>query len=210
MSRTNLLALAAVCAALIAMPTDVLARGGRRGCGGGGGCGGCGGYVGGCGGCGGYYGGCGGCGMTMGCGGCGGCGGGIVMPYAGAYHGGILTQPWTGDTGGKKKGDTGGKKKKGGTDDIPNEISLPVEASIVVNLPANARLTIDGQATTSTGSLRVFRTPALEQGHSYTYTLRAEIEREGRTETVSHQVVVRPGEQTRLDIAIPAEGVASR
>lgn len=86
--------------------------------------------------------------------------------------------------------------------------SAAMPATIVVSLPAGARLTIDGQATTSTSATRTFRSPALEEGQ-YSYTLRAEFERDGKTETVSQLVVIRPGRETRVSLDAPT-GVAAR
>lgn len=83
-------------------------------------------------------------------------------------------------------------------------------AMVVVDLPAEARLTIDGQATTSTSAQRTFQTPDLEDGRTFHYTLRAEVVREGRVQTVTERIAVRAGETTRVTLNVPAQGVASR
>lgn len=92
--------------------------------------------------------------------------------------------------------------------------SMPVAgqsyAMVVVDLPAEARLTIDGQATTSTSGQRTFQTPELEDGKSFHYTLRAEVNRGGRVQTITERITVRAGETTRITLNVPAEGVASR
>ena len=82
--------------------------------------------------------------------------------------------------------------------------------TVIVSLPADARLTFDGAATTSTSAERTFRTPPLQTGQDYTYTLRAEINRDGVASSVTQVVTVRAGETTRISLEIPATGVASR
>jgi uncharacterized protein (TIGR03000 family) len=65
-------------------------------------------------------------------------------------------------------------------------------------LPANARLTIDGQSTKSTSANRLFITPPLQGGSNYQYLLRAEITRDGQRLTQQQKVTVRPGEETSV------------
>jgi uncharacterized protein (TIGR03000 family) len=164
--------------------------GGYGCCGGGyGGCHGC--YGGGCygGGC--YGGGCygGGC-YGGGCygGGCGGCGGYYVMP---------------GSTGGeKKKEGTGGKdgKKQGEEEELGTY--GPAPATLIVTLPADAKLTVDGNPTTSTSSLRRFTTPPLPVGRDFSYTLEAKMEVDGKPQEVSKRVIVRAGQETRTTLSL--------
>ncbi len=82
-------------------------------------------------------------------------------------------------------------------------------AVIVVSLPANAKLTIDGEATTSTSQQRVFTSPALPAGKDFHYTLQAEVVVDGKPVTVSKTVAVRAGEQSRVTLT-PVTGVAVR
>jgi uncharacterized protein (TIGR03000 family) len=162
---------------------DLGRRGGCHGCRGG--CyGGCYGY--GCHGCyGGYSYGCHGCyggGYAYGCYG-GGCYGVPVMP--GAHHG--------------KPEDT--KKKMG-------SLAGPNAATIVVNLPADARLMVDDKPTTSTGERRVLVSPDLTPGKEYYYTLKAEAMRDGQTVKVEQRVDVRAGRETPVTLVLPPTGVA--
>jgi uncharacterized protein (TIGR03000 family) len=83
-------------------------------------------------------------------------------------------------------------------------------ATLVVSLPADARLTIDGDATSSTSDVRVFTSPALESGRDFSYTLKAEIVRDGTTQSVTRTVTVRAGEETRVTLNIPEVTVAAR
>ncbi len=192
----RLMHLALVGAALLFFADSSDARGRKGSCGGGGRhashCGG-----GGCGG--GYVGGCATCGVVGGAPGIvcgpGGCGVPVLGGIApGVGHGG------QGGHGGKdKKG-----KGKGGEDDTA------APAGLVVTLPQDARLLVDGQQTESTSGRRVFTTPPLQSGRDYHYTLRAEVVRDGQTQHVTQQVRVRAGEYTQVNLEIPATTVASR
>lgn len=84
--------------------------------------------------------------------------------------------------------------------------ALNQPANLMVTLPADATLTIDGYVTKSTSSQRLFTTPALETGKEFTYTLKATVNRDGKAETVTRVVSVRGGEQTtvQLDFNAPA------
>lgn len=89
------------------------------------------------------------------------------------------------------------------------EAQAPAPATLLVSLPASARLTIDGAATTSTSSLRVFITPALQTGKDYSYTLQAEIVVDGKTLAVRKNVSMRAGKESRVLLEFP-EAVAAR
>jgi len=82
-------------------------------------------------------------------------------------------------------------------------------ATIVVSLPADAKLTIDDEATTSTSDHRVFVSPNLPSGQEFHYTLKAEIKVDGKAQVVSQIVTVRAGEQTSVQLSAPT-GVAER
>lgn len=83
------------------------------------------------------------------------------------------------------------------------------KANIIVSLPADATLKIDDEATASTGSTRVFATPALETGKAYTYTLTAEVTQDGKAVAFSREVTVRAGEQVNVSMEAPI-AVASK
>jgi uncharacterized protein (TIGR03000 family) len=196
---------------------DARRRGGR-----GGGCCGCyGGMVyGGCyGGGGGCYGGGGGC-----YGGGGGCyGGGYVMGGYGrggyVLNGGYGGYNWAGSsmTGytyspGVLSFNNGMPLYPGNTTNLnPTTMqsfyytpgSQGNEAIIVVNLPADATLTVDGERTQSTSGTRVFVSPPLQPGKTFQYTLRAEVNRDGRHETSSKTVDVQAGRTSQVNIEFP-------
>jgi len=205
-------------------------RGGRGGgcCGCyGGGYGGCygGGYGGGYGGCCGCYGGGYGMGYGGGFGGCSGMGygGGYGGCYGGGYGGvisggcsgvisggygmsGAIIMPGTGTGTG-----TGGEKIKNPPKQKDGkETMAPAPATIVVELPADAKLTIDNEATTSIGTSRVFTSPNLNPGKEYHYTLKAEVVRDGKPVKAEKVVAIKAGEITPVTLTLPAAGVAQR
>jgi uncharacterized protein (TIGR03000 family) len=203
-------------------------RGG--GCHGGGGCygggyGGCcgSGYGGGC--YGGGYGGCSGGygGYSGGCsGGYGGCsGGGYYGSLSGGYYGAMPIQggyysamPYEG--GYSYSSPSGYPIYSSGT--VPSQgtyqygwpfdaaegnyydSNSSASATIVVNLPADAKLTVDGNATQSTDSVRTFTSPPLQPGKEYQYTLRAEVTRDGKKIDRTREVNVRAGQTSRVNI----------
>jgi uncharacterized protein (TIGR03000 family) len=72
-------------------------------------------------------------------------------------------------------------------------------ATVVVQLPADARMWVDGVPGDLTSGTRSFQTPALDRGRDYSYTIRAEATRDGRAMSQSQRVVVRAGQVTRVD-----------
>jgi uncharacterized protein (TIGR03000 family) len=177
----------------------------RGGCYGGGcrgGCyGGC--YGGGCygGGC--YGGGCygGGCYGGMSYGGCygGGCYGG--MSHGGCYGGGVIVVPaGTAPAGTRKtEGEGGTIRTTPPKQEEQGAIDRPAPATLVVTLPADAILKVDGNRTTSTSSFRRFVTPDLDPGKDFYYSLEAEVVSNGRTEILTKNVTVRAGLQTQVN-----------
>jgi uncharacterized protein (TIGR03000 family) len=162
---------------------------GRHGCTGGscygGGC-----HGGGYGGCyGGGYGGCygGGCygGVSYG----GGCSGGYIVPMG-----------KTEEKKGEKIG-PGKEKKEGETD---------AAATVIVTLPADAKLIVDGNATVSTSAVRTFVTPVLEAGKEFVYNFKAEVVRDGKTVTLVKTVDVAAGREVSVSFEEMGAAVASR
>jgi uncharacterized protein (TIGR03000 family) len=90
------------------------------------------------------------------------------------------------------------------------EVSVPTPATILVSLPADAQLTVDGTATQSTSTNRVFVSPVLEPGKDFYYTLKAEFVRNGKRVAASKEVTVRAGKETRVSFAAPVASLAQR
>jgi uncharacterized protein (TIGR03000 family) len=86
---------------------------------------------------------------------------------------------------------------------------LAAPATIVVSLPADAKLMIDDTATKATSANRVFTSPVLEPGKDYFYTLKAEMNQDGKTVTTTKRITVRAGEETRVNLEL-TESVVSR
>jgi uncharacterized protein (TIGR03000 family) len=128
-----------------------------------------------------------------GCGGyaMGGCGGAPII-YGGPGMG-------SGSGGGTMKGKGSGYE----------EVTAPAPANLVVTLPADARLFVDDHETKSTSGERLLTTPDLQPGREYSYTLRAEVMRDGKVQQATQRVTVRAGQETQVNIQLP-EAVASR
>jgi uncharacterized protein (TIGR03000 family) len=167
--------------------------GGYACCGGGYGC--CGGYYGGgyggrrhgC--CGGGYGCCGG---SYGCcgGGGAGCCGGMMAPGMAPRNAEMVPAP------------------KGAAAPMG---AAPTPATLLVHLPADATLTINAMPMTgSTADMRKFYSPPLEPGRDYMYVLQAQIARGGQTWVTNSRVIVRAGQETEVNLAIPGTAVTQR
>ncbi len=77
----------------------------------------------------------------------------------------------------------------------------PAPATIVVKLPPEAKLFFGATPVSGTGTTRTFKTPfALEPGRVYSwYTVRAMLERDGETISVTRKVKLKAGEETIVD-----------
>lgn len=71
-------------------------------------------------------------------------------------------------------------------------------ATVVVHMPQNAQLFVEGKAVPIDPATGGFVTPKLEAGGKYVYTLKAEVVRDGRVVTETKEVSVRAGEVTRV------------
>ncbi len=75
-------------------------------------------------------------------------------------------------------------------------------ATIVVHLPEGANLTIDGEQTQQRSATRTFTSPPLEPGKVYTYTLRAEMNRDGHTVRDTKTIDVRAGQHSETTMML--------
>jgi uncharacterized protein (TIGR03000 family) len=89
----------------------------------------------------------------------------------------------------------------------PKTGSSAAPAKILVNLPADAKLFVDDFATKSTSDNRSFVTPELAPAKAFSYTLKAEIVRDGKTLTASEKVEVKAGDE--INISLPVEKFAA-
>ena len=85
----------------------------------------------------------------------------------------------------------------------------PQPATIRVELPADAKLTVDGEPTRSMSAVRSFITPPLELGKTFHVTLKAEFVRGNKAWIVAEKVPLRAGRETNVSLNWPGStGVA--
>jgi uncharacterized protein (TIGR03000 family) len=185
------------------------------------GCHGC--HGGGIGGCYGSYGGCfGGC--------CGGSYGGGYGAVSGVWtyncYGGCCGGWSAGGYGGGSAGCCGGcygtvsyvapehkekkEEKKSDKKEENEGKARSTQATVVVNLPADAKMVIDSYVSDLTSGTRTFVTPDLIPEQDYYYTITAEVVRDGRTHQESQRVFVRAGRTSRVTFGDMSETAARR
>ncbi len=74
----------------------------------------------------------------------------------------------------------------------------PDAGYLFVNVPADARVFVNGHATTSTGTDRQYVSRGLEQNQRYAYTVRAEYDRDGKLVTETKTVQILGGSEASL------------
>jgi uncharacterized protein (TIGR03000 family) len=77
-------------------------------------------------------------------------------------------------------------------------------------LPADAKLTIDDEPTTSTSPVRRFVSPDLLPGKNYENTLKGEIFRDGKKIVAIKQVTIRAGQQASAVLEFPVARLSRR
>jgi uncharacterized protein (TIGR03000 family) len=70
---------------------------------------------------------------------------------------------------------------------------------VTVTLPEKAKLFVDGVEAASTGGKHTFQTPELPKGKPFVYEFRADVEKDGTTETMSQKVTFNAGEPVVVD-----------
>jgi uncharacterized protein (TIGR03000 family) len=78
---------------------------------------------------------------------------------------------------------------------------------VIVSLPAEAKLFVDGEQVPMNTSTRSFQTPALKPGQDYFYTMKVEAVRNGEKIEKSTRVIVRAGETARADFGNLSDAV---
>jgi len=150
-----------------------------------------------------------------GCNGCNGCCGGYSCHGCNGCHGAVIHTGCCGGTVVAPAAPAEPKKemKEPAKEEKPAApgAAAAAPATLVVSLPADAKLTIDESATKAIDAVRTFVTPTLEAGKDFTYSLKAEVVRNGQTLTATQNVTVRAGQVSRITLEIPAPaGVAAR
>ncbi len=76
-------------------------------------------------------------------------------------------------------------------------------ATIIVHVPENTQLMVDGKPTSSTSATRHFYSPPLEPGKTYHYTFEARLERDGKTVKAERSVDVTANDRREITITLP-------
>lgn len=69
-------------------------------------------------------------------------------------------------------------------------------AELIAHVPEHAEVFIGNTLTTSKGDTRVFSSPALVPGYTYSYTVRVNWIEDGQKVTQAHDVLIKPGESS--------------
>lgn len=77
--------------------------------------------------------------------------------------------------------------------------------TLIVRVPADAQVEVQGQKTKQTGAVRRFDSPPLAVGRDYTYTLKATWKEAGQEKTREVDVTVVPGETKEVDLTVASE-----
>jgi uncharacterized protein (TIGR03000 family) len=87
---------------------------------------------------------------------------------------------------------------------VRGDESVPADkAVLVVRLPADAKLVVEGETTKQTGAEREFESPKLDPDKKYIYTLKATWEEGGKKHEVIRKVPVKPGQRIIVDFNKP-------
>ena len=79
-----------------------------------------------------------------------------------------------------------------------------MSAMIDVQVPANAKVWFDGTPTQQTGATRAFVSPPLDANSTYSYTVRAQWDDNGKMKEETRRVEVRAGQTSTVDFTRPA------
>ncbi len=92
-----------------------------------------------------------------------------------------------------------------------SDLSAKAPARVTIVMPADAKLIVEDVAFPAGASKRTFETPALEAGHSYSYTMRAEVMRDGRLQKQVKRVDIEAGQEVTVEFKeLPALQAAQR
>jgi uncharacterized protein (TIGR03000 family) len=86
-------------------------------------------------------------------------------------------------------------------------MSRRAEGLLTVNVPKDAKIFVNGQATSSTGEVRQYVSRDLKDGFSYTYEVRAEVVRDGKTIEETKTIDLRAGANNALAFTFDSKSV---
>lgn len=93
--------------------------------------------------------------------------------------------------------------------DATEQTSTTSQATLTVNVPSDALVYVNGVKTKSVGSERSYISRGLQGGFNYTYEVRAEVERDGKTIEETKMVSLTAGRTARVAFALEASEVAA-
>jgi uncharacterized protein (TIGR03000 family) len=77
----------------------------------------------------------------------------------------------------------------------------PTTATLIITVPADAKLFFDDRPTTQVGPRRTFVTPNLKPGSKYVYNLKVEVVRGGQTLSQTKQINFQAGQSVDVDLS---------
>jgi uncharacterized protein (TIGR03000 family) len=80
----------------------------------------------------------------------------------------------------------------------PAPVISTLPAEIVVRVPSDAKVFVEDRSTKLTGAERYFETAELQPGKTYTYEIRADLNRDGKVVSQTKRVAVRAGEKVAV------------
>jgi len=96
------------------------------------------------------------------------------------------------------------------TGDKDQVADTPAETKLTLNVPADAKVVLAGNATKMTGSTRTFITKKLTSGQKWSdYVVSVTIERDGRPVTEQRTITLTAGEPQELTFTFDTDKVAS-
>jgi uncharacterized protein (TIGR03000 family) len=119
------------------------------------------------------------------------------------------SEAWLGLVGGSPARKDSGSVR---TEPAPNSTALSPAgpsaspALLTIRVPVEAEVRIDGQPTTSTGTVREYRSPPLKPGFTYSYDVQARWQENGRTVTQTHRMTVSTGSHASTTFPSPSAG----
>jgi uncharacterized protein (TIGR03000 family) len=88
---------------------------------------------------------------------------------------------------------------------LDDSTSVPADGGLlVVSVPADARIFVNGAETSSKGSLRRFLSRGLAAGKSYEFVVRMAVDRDGKTEEATKVVTLAAGERSKVSFGADA------
>src|SRR5207247_7493478 len=92
----------------------------------------------------------------------------------------------------------------------PKKTALPTTTKLVLNVPAEAKVTLAGVDTKSSGAAREFVTSLLNDSPWTNYAVRVEVQRDGQSLVEERTITLYPGDNREMTIDFAPTQVASK